>query len=208
VNNTVYLYVFDTMADWEVAYLTAELHSGRYFKKGRDPIKLLTVGSSQNPIVTMGGLRVIPDIKIDECKLEDAAAMLLPGGNTWAEAVHDPIINMVERCLAEGIIVAAICGATIRLAESGLLNQRWHTSNNLDYLKMICPHYSGEYYYKNEPTVTDGNLITASGIAPLEFAQHVLSKLDVFSPPTLDAWYQLYHTQETQYFYALMKSMQ
>lgn len=34
MNNTVYLYVFDTMSDWEIGYLTAELNSGRYFKKG------------------------------------------------------------------------------------------------------------------------------------------------------------------------------
>ncbi len=29
----VYMYVFDTMSDWEVGYLTAELNTGRYFKK-------------------------------------------------------------------------------------------------------------------------------------------------------------------------------
>jgi hypothetical protein len=34
MNNTVYLYVFDTMSDWEIGYLTAELNSGRYYKKG------------------------------------------------------------------------------------------------------------------------------------------------------------------------------
>lgn len=39
MNNTVYLYVFDTMADWEIGYLTAELNSGRYYKKGAGPIK-------------------------------------------------------------------------------------------------------------------------------------------------------------------------
>ena len=30
----VYLYVFDTMADWEIGYLMAELNTGRYFKRG------------------------------------------------------------------------------------------------------------------------------------------------------------------------------
>ena len=29
----VYLYVFNTMSDWEYGYLIAELNSGRYFKK-------------------------------------------------------------------------------------------------------------------------------------------------------------------------------
>lgn len=32
-NKKVYLYVFNTMSDWEYGYLIAELNSGRYFKK-------------------------------------------------------------------------------------------------------------------------------------------------------------------------------
>jgi hypothetical protein len=94
------------------------------------------------------------------------------------------------------------------LAQAGLLNSRWHTSNDLAYLKMICPNYTGEQYYKMESAVTDGNLITASGIAPLTFTKHVLKAMDVFSPKTLEAWYQLNKTQESKYFYALMESIQ
>ncbi len=60
------------------------------------------------------------------------------------------------------------------LARKGLLDSRRHTSNDLEYLKMVCSNYKGEKYYKNEPVVTDGKLITASGIAPLEFALHIL----------------------------------
>jgi hypothetical protein len=30
----IYLYVFNTMSDWEIGYLMAELNSGRYFKEG------------------------------------------------------------------------------------------------------------------------------------------------------------------------------
>lgn len=33
MNNTVYLYVSDAMADWEVGYLTAELNSGYNLNK-------------------------------------------------------------------------------------------------------------------------------------------------------------------------------
>ena len=29
---TVYVYVMDTLADWELGHVTAELHSGRFFK--------------------------------------------------------------------------------------------------------------------------------------------------------------------------------
>lgn len=85
---------------------------------------------------------------------------------------------------------------------------RWNTSNDLEYLKMICPAYAGEKYYKNEPAVIGGKLVTASGTAPLESAALILKTLDVFTTKTLDAWYNLNKTHETKYFYELMYSIQ
>ncbi|MCU6711056.1 glutamine amidotransferase [Paenibacillus sp. J5C_2022] len=208
MKSTVYLYVFDTMADWEIGYLTAELNSGRFYKKGLAPSKVVTVGMEKTPVTTMGGLKIRPDLKLDECSIESTDAWILPGGNTWTETIHQPILKIAQRCLKEGILVAAICGATMGLAQAGLLNSRPHTSNDLEYLKMICPTYTGKEYYKMESVVTDGKLITASGIAPLEFAVHVLKALGVFSSQTLDAWYSLNKTQEPKYFYELMNSIQ
>lgn len=206
--NTVYLYVFDTMADWEIGYLTAELNSGRYYKKGLAPSKIVTVALGKTPVTTMGGLTIRPDIELDECSIESADLLILPGGDTWTEAIHEPILKIAQKCLQEGIWVAAICGATMGLAQTGLLDSCSHTSNDLEYLKMICPTYTGEKYYKMESAVTDGKLITASGIAPLEFSVHVLKALDVFSSKTLDAWYSLQKTHEPKYFYELMDSIQ
>ena len=208
MNNTVYLYVFDTMSDWEIGYLTAELNTGRYFKKGFEPSKVVTVGNQLTPVTTMGGLKILPDIKLDACNIEKTEALILPGGDTWTESIHLPILKFAERCLKKGALVAAICGATMGLAQTGLLNSRWHTSNDLEYLKMICPSYTGENYYKMAPAVTDGNLVTASGIAPLEFTVQVLKALGVYSSITLDAWYHLNKTHDAKYFYELMDSIQ
>lgn len=208
MNNIVYLYVFDTMSDWEVGYLSAELNSGRYFRQGLAPVKIVTVGIDKTPVTTMGGLKIMPEVSVDECSIRNINALILPGGNTWTEAIHEPILKIAEMCLKEGIVVGAICGATLGLAQAGLLDSRQHTSNDLAYLKMICPSYTGEEYYNMEYAVTDGKLITASGVAPLEFSVHVLKELDVFSPRTLDAWYRLNKTHEPTYFYELMNSIQ
>jgi hypothetical protein len=72
---------------------------------------------------------------------------------------------------------------------------------------MLCPHYRGDGYYVNEPAVTDGNLITASGLAPVEFAYHVFRKLDVMSPDTLSAGYGLFTSGKPEFFYTLMESL-
>jgi len=208
MQTTAYLYAFDTMADWEIGYLTAELRTGRYYRKGQAPTKVVTVGIGKTPVTTMGGLTILPELALDECVFASSDLLILPGGETWTEAVHDPVLDVVERCLREGVRVAAICGATVGLARRGALDSRRHTSNDLTYLRMTCPAYAGGDKYIAELAVTDGNLITASGVAPLEFSAHVLRALDVFSPEALDAWYSLNKTHEPEHFYGLMNAIQ
>ncbi|KFX60138.1 glutamine amidotransferase [Clostridium botulinum] len=203
----VYLYVFNTMSDWEYGYLTAELNSGRYFKKDLAPLKVVTVGANKEIITTMGGLSIKPDISLDECTLESKDLLVLPGGNTWGEDIHQPILKKVGQALELGTIIAAICGAIEALANAGYLDSRKHTSNNLEYTKMVCPNYKGEKFYEMGSVVASENLITASGVAPLEFAMEVLKKLDVFAPETLHSWYYLNKTHKPEYFFQLMNSI-
>ncbi|RFA33344.1 glutamine amidotransferase [Virgibacillus dokdonensis] len=199
-----FLYVFHTMSDWEYGYLIAELNSGRYFKKDVAPLKVITVGANQEMITTMGGLSIKPDISLDECTLESKDLLILPGGTTWNEEIHQPILERIGQALKLGTIVAAICGATDALANMGYLDTRKHTSNSLEYTKMVCPNYKGEKFYKMESAVSDMNLVTASGIAPLEFAMEVLKTMDVCTPDALHAWYNLNKTHKPEYFFQLM----
>lgn len=202
-----YLYVFNTMSDWEYGYLIAELNSGRYFKKDLAPLKVITVGANNEVITTMGGLSIQPDISIDEYTLESKDLLILPGGTTWREEIHQPILKGIGEALKLGTIVAAICGATEALANMGYLDSRQHTSNDLEYIKMVCPNYKGEKFYEMGPAISAENLITASGVAPLEFTMEVLKKLDVFAPDTLHSWYNLNKTQKPEYFFQLMNSI-
>ncbi len=202
-----YLYVLNTMSDWEYGYLIAELNTGRYFKKDLAPLKVVTVGADKETVTTMGGLRIKPDISLDECTLESKDLLILPGGNTWGEHIHQPILTRIGEALTKGTIVAAICGATEGLANMGYLDSRKHTSNDLEYIKMACPNYRGEKFYEMGPAVADKNLVTASGVAPLEFALEVLKKLDVLAPDTLHSWYHLNKTHQPEYFFQLMSSL-
>ncbi|UJF26691.1 type 1 glutamine amidotransferase family protein [Planococcus sp. 107-1] len=203
----VFLYVFNTMSDWEYGYLIAELNSGRYFKKDLVPLKVITVGANKEMITTMGGLGIKPDISLDECMLNSKDLIILPGGTTWSEEIHHPVLKRVGEALDSGTIVAAICGAIEGLANMGYLDTRKHTSNNLEYTKMVCPNYKGEKFYVMESAASDANLVTAAGIAPLEFAKEVLGKLAVFSPDALDSWYNLNKTHKPEYFFQLMNSI-
>src|SRR5437016_1307276 len=138
-----YLYVLDTLADWEPGYLTAELNSGRYFAEPGARIPVRTAALTAEPITTMGGLRITPDVTIAEVTPSDATVLILPGGDTWLDPVHDPVLAKTADFLAAGVPVAGICGATLALANAGMLDERPHTSNNLGALQAMCHGYSG-----------------------------------------------------------------
>ena len=174
----IYLYVFNTMSDWEYGYLIAELNSGRYLKNDLEPLNVITIGATKESVKTMGGLHIIPDMTFNEYKLECNDLLILPGGTNWNDQVHQPILERVGVALNGGTIVAAICGAVEALANCGYLDTRKHTSNNLEYTKMTCPNYKGEKNFERKSVVSDENLITASGIAPLEFSREVLEKVE------------------------------
>jgi hypothetical protein len=44
----VYLYILNTMADWETAHITAELNSGRFLKNGKVTIQKVSKPESRN----------------------------------------------------------------------------------------------------------------------------------------------------------------
>jgi putative intracellular protease/amidase len=203
--NNCYLYVLNTMADWEIAHITAELNSGRFLKNGK--VNIRKVSKSLDPVTSMGGMSINVHLKLSEVEFSEGDLLILPGADTWMEEEHHSVIEMVGNLLDRGVIVAAICGATVVLANAGILNNRKHTSNGKGFLEMMCPEYKGSDNYIDCPAVCDSNLITASGMAPLEFTYEILKRTEVMKEETATAWYKLYSTKESKYFFELMESM-
>jgi len=203
---TIYFVILDTLSDWEAGHVLAELGSGRYLKEPSQRYNVVLCGATPDPITTMGGLHMVPDVVISEIQPGKGDLLLLPGADTWLIPKQESVIAKVREVLESRATVGAICGATLGLANAGLLDNRSHTSNDLNVLKMFCPNYRGDQFYVNEPAVTDGNLITANGLAPVEFAYHIFRQLDVMAPATLEAWHGLFTTRKPECFYALVAS--
>lgn len=52
-----------------------------------------TVGATKDPIVTMGGVTITPDIVASDVTAESAAVLILIGGDTWQDSIHQPIVK-------------------------------------------------------------------------------------------------------------------
>jgi putative intracellular protease/amidase len=197
---TVHMAVYDTFADWEVGFATAHINNGAW---QRDPgsHRVVTVGESRDPVTSMGGMRVTPDLTLDELRPADSAMLILPGADSWLAGGNTAFAAKARELLDAGVPVAAICGATLGLAVEGLLDDRDHTSNAAVVLE--ASGYRGGSRYRDEPAVTDRGVVTATATAPVEFAREVFALLDLYEPAVLASWYKLYGQHDPAGYFEL-----
>jgi putative intracellular protease/amidase len=198
---TAHLAVYDTLADWEIGYLVVELRTGRF--TGR-PWDIVTVAESLEPITTMGGVRILPDMLLADLDAESSDLLILPGADMWDAAGGEAFAAAASRFLDSGVPVAAICGATAGLARAGLLNTRRHTSAAAEYL--LTTGYAGGNSFVNERAVADNGLITAGPQSPVQFARATLTELGLASDRTLEAYEAVFHRGDPAGFPVLMQA--
>lgn len=180
--------VYETLADWEIGHLLVELRTGRFTGV---PWTVVTVGESAEPVVTMGGLRIVPDVVIGEVVPEAGDLLVLAGSGQWDAGGGDAFAKLAGRFLEDGVPVAAICGATAGLARAGLLDERAHTSAAKEYLQ--ATGYQGSDRYVDARAVIGGDLITAGPDSPVQFARAVLERLELADERKLDAYEGVFH---------------
>ncbi|HEY8581286.1 MAG TPA: DJ-1/PfpI family protein [Capillimicrobium sp.] len=197
----VHLAVYDTLADWEVGHAAAHVNDPSHQREpGRYAVR--TVAETAAPIVTMGGVRIDPDLTLDELDPAASAMLVLAGAHGWMTGGNGAFAEAARACLAAGTPVAAICGATFGLASAGLLDDRAHTSGAAEFLAMSG--YAGGERYVDAPAVRDRGLITAGPAHPVAFAREILAELDAYAPEKLDAWHGLHTTGDPACYEALV----
>jgi putative intracellular protease/amidase len=103
--------------------------------------------------------------------LADADVLLLIGSDAWVEYRDEALFSLLRQAQADGKIVGAICAGTVAAARAGLLTGKAHTSNGAEWLVQQAPDYAGAAgYVDTAKAVTDGRLVTASGLAPVTFS--------------------------------------
>jgi putative intracellular protease/amidase len=199
---TVHVAVFDGLADWEIGHLTAYLNQGN-LRRDQD-LRVVTVGAGLAPVTTMGGLRVVPDATLEDLRPDDSVLFVMPGGDGWVVGGLEAFTAKAVELVDAGVPVAAICGATFALAAAGVLDARAHTSNAPEFL--AATNYAGSARYRPDLAVTDRNVVTASGIAPVEFAREALALIEAYDTSVLASWYKLYGQHDPAGYFELMEA--
>lgn len=134
----------------------------------RGKIDVRTVSVTGDKIVKGAhSVPVIADFLLSEVNMDDAFALVLPGGmpGTLNLQACKPLVAKVEEFANAGKLVAAICAAPLILGHAGLLNGK----------EAVCyPGFEGDLKGATVPddktTVVAGNIVTSTGvISVLEF---------------------------------------
>ena len=185
-HRVVYVLIFDGYADWEPALAMCEVKkSGRF--------ELRTIGFGREVVISMGGLRITPDLTLAEVTPDSAALLILPGGDMWEQEPPRPERTRLVKALdAAQVPIAAICAATVAVGQIGILKGRQHTSNSKAYLGAMVPGYQEESLYSDAWAVRDGHIITASGIGSVEFAREIIQLLGIYSESDQKLWWDIF----------------
>lgn len=127
----VYVYLLDDMAECEIGYILQAFSMEKLLKNGTKEFEVKTVSFNKEPVLTLGGLTIVPDYTISEVDFNASTALLLPGSSTWGSKENQEILEKAQECLNKNILVGAICGATLALADYGIINTK--TAATLDF---------------------------------------------------------------------------
>ncbi|GGA35445.1 DJ-1/PfpI family protein [Pelagibacterium lentulum] len=170
----------DGFADWECALVMAwgQTYMG---------IEITVATPGGQPVTSLGGLKVTPDIALENIGPEVLGGLVICGGSIWQSAQAPDLDAVAKRFMEANKLVAAICDGVLGLARTGVLNDRAHTGDGLEILER-APAYSGGSQFRKQPkALRDGNLITASGLAPVSFMSEVFIALG-YGGPELDQY--------------------
>jgi 4-methyl-5(b-hydroxyethyl)-thiazole monophosphate biosynthesis len=126
----------------------------------RAGVEVAAAGLKDELICCSRGIRLMPDMGIDDIHPGDYDMVILPGGMPGAEHLRDDqrVINLLQHMNKNQKYIAAICAAPMVLHAAGLLEGKKATS-----FPGVLDKLPDSHTYITQPVVVDGNLVTSRG---------------------------------------------
>lgn len=172
----LYLFIYDGMADYQISFV-AHLLSEEVGKE------LITIAYEDTLIKGKSGILYKPNKTIKEALNEDSSGLIIPGG--YNPEMRNELIELIINLNDKGKLLAAICSAPRLLAKSGILDKVRYTTSALPWTDTLKEKFRENnpfpiHNYICERVVRDGNIITAQGIAFVDFAIEICDWFKIF----------------------------
>jgi transcriptional regulator GlxA family with amidase domain len=139
------------------------------------PLEVLLVAEKNDPVITTGGMKVIPHHTFENCPKLDI--LVVPGGwGTRKELKNPKMLDWLRTRAIEVETLTSVCTGSMLLGFAGLLNGHRATTHwrSLDWMRESFPSVTVEY---DKHVVEDGRIFTSAGIsAGIDMALKVVAR--------------------------------
>ncbi len=139
------------------------------------PFEVLLVAEKDRPVITTGGMKVIPDHTFASCPKLDI--LVVPGGwGTRKELKNPAMLEWLRARAAEVETLTSVCTGSMLLGFAGLLDGHHATTHwrSLDWMRQSFPMVTVE---PDKHVVEDGRILTSAGIsAGIDMALKVVAR--------------------------------
>jgi len=119
------------------------------------------ISENLEPVALMtSGLRIIPQVTLDGCPEIDC--LLIGGPMPETFKMSPSYTDFIKRHVAAGKVVWTTCTGALVLAQTGVLDGRDATVNNVEY-SWIAKEYPKVKWTRTKKWVVDGNIWTGGG---------------------------------------------
>ena len=169
MTRTAHVALYDTLADWEIGYLLVELRTGRFTD---EPWQIVTVAASAEPITTMGGLRIVPDLALTDLDPAASDLLILPGADLWDDGGGDDFAAAAAGSWRPGSRWRRSAGRRPGWPAPGCWTGDGTPARHPSTSRP--PGTPGGDHYVDQRAVVDGDLVTAGPQSPVQFARATL----------------------------------
>lgn len=139
------------------------------------PFEVLLVAESLEPVRTKGGLRVLPDVTLDDCPPLDW--LIVPGGWGVRKEINNArLVGWIAQRSQAASLTASVCTGAMLLGKAGLLHGKRATTHisSLDWMRGEFPDVSVEEEYR---WVEDGKVVSSAGVsAGIDMTLHLVER--------------------------------
>jgi DJ-1 family protein len=137
-------------------------------------VGIATLKNEITPITGSRGIKMLPDLIINDIDSDTTDLLILPGGTEGAKNLggNDKVIELLKLMNSKQKLLAAICAAPAVIVKAGIAAGKTLTSHPAAKDHMVGVNYS------EERVVKDGNIITSRAAGTtFEFAFALVSEL-------------------------------
>ena len=139
------------------------------------PFNVFLVAETKSPVVTAGGMKILPEHALDDCPPLDI--LVVPGGwGTRAEMNNARLLGWIAERAKQVETLASVCTGALLLGKAGLLDGKRATTHwrSLEWMEELFPKTRVE---RHRHFVEDGPLFTSAGIsAGIDMALKIVAR--------------------------------